>query len=184
MHIKIPQERIGVLIGVDGEVKRAIERKLQVELHVDGDTGDVEIVLASLEDPSNIFRARDVVTAIGRGFSPQRAFRLMEDEDTVLRIIDLREIFGRSQSNIVRVKGRVIGRNGKTRRLIEEVTGAYVSVYGHTIGILGRPEQVQLAEEAVQMLIKGAMHSTVYRHLFKRKRELKREEQFKLWEPR
>ena len=183
MHLKIPRERVGVLIGVDGEVKRAIERKLHVKLHIDGDSGDVEIVLKSTDDPSLIFKARDVVLAIGRGFSPQRAFRLMEEEDAVLRVIDLRDIFGRSQSNIVRVKGRVIGRDGKTRRLIEEVTGAYVSVYGHTISIIGDIEQAQLAEEAVRMLIKGAMHSTVYRHLFRRKRQLKREERLKLWEP-
>ena len=183
LHLKIPKERVGVLVGTHGQVKRAIERQLRVKLNIDSESGDVEIILRDMKDPSLIFRAQDVVLAIGRGFSPQRAFKLMEDEDTMLRIIDLREIFGRSQSNIVRVKGRIIGRQGKTRRLIEEVTGAYLSVYGHTIAIIGRPEQAQLAEEAVRMLIKGAMHSTVYRYLFRRRRQLKREEQFKLWEP-
>lgn len=183
MNVKIPIERIGVLIGVNGNVKKKIEETLNVKLKIDSESGDVQIILnPNTEDPSSIFRARDVVLAIGRGFSPERAFRLLENEEVMLRIIDLKDIFGRSPSNFKRVKGRVIGKEGKTRRLIEELTGAQVSVYGKTISIIGTPEEVEVAEEAIKMLIKGAMHKTVYRYLFRRKRELKRRMAFELWE--
>ena len=183
LHVRIPMERVGVLIGPNGSVKREIEETLGVRLAIDSRTGDVEIELAEDNpDPSNLLRARDVVLAIGRGFSPERAFRLLRDEDAMLRIIDLREIFGRSKSDITRVKGRIIGREGKTRRIIEELTGAYVSVYGHTVAIIGGMEQVQVAEEAIQMLIEGRMHSTVYRYLHRKKREMKRRRALELWE--
>ena len=183
LHVRIPMERVGVLMGPNGFVKKEIEQALGVRLAIDSRTGDVEITLEEGNpDPSNLLRARDVVLAIGRGFSPERAFRLLREEDAMLRIIDLREIFGRSKSDIVRVKGRIIGREGKTRRIIEELTGAYVSVYGHTVAIIGGMEQVQVAEEAIQMLIEGRMHSTVYRFLHRKKREMKRRRALELWE--
>ncbi|MBS7621647.1 hypothetical protein KEJ32_06015, partial [Candidatus Bathyarchaeota archaeon] len=68
-----------------------------------------------------------VVTAIGRGFSPEHAFKLIQDEEAVLDIIDLRIIFGKSESDIRRVKGRIIGMDGKTRRLIEELTDTNIA---------------------------------------------------------
>ena len=183
LHVRIPMERVGVLIGPNGFVKKEIEQALGVRLAIDSRTGDVEITLEEGNpDPSNLLRARDVVLAIGRGFSPERAFRLLREEDAILRIIDLREIFGRSKSDIIRVKGRIIGREGKTRRIIEELTGAYVSVYGHTVAIIGGIEQAQIAEEAIQMLIDGRMHSTVYRFLHRKKREMKRRRALELWE--
>src|SRR3970040_2371777 len=88
--VKIPKERVGVLIGPDGRVKENIEEKLKVKLEIDGEEGDVTIILDEKSpDPSLFFRAKDVVTAIGRGFSPEHAFRLIRDEDAVFDVIDL-----------------------------------------------------------------------------------------------
>lgn len=183
VFVKVPQERIGVLIGPEGGVKTTIEKKLFVELRIDSQTGDVEIVLMpAAQDPTVLFRARDVVTAIGRGFSPEHAFRLLEDDETVLKVIDLREIFGRSQADLKRVKGRIIGKKGKTRSIIEELTEATVCVYGHTVSIIGNMDQADVAKEAIDMLLRGSLHGTVYRFLHKKRRELKKKK-MELWEP-
>jgi len=104
------------------------------------------------------------------------------DEDIVLDVIDLRETFGKNEREIARLKGRVIGREGKIRRLIEEMTDAKVSVYGHTISMLGEYETVTAAREAIEMLLKGKQHSTVYKLLRKIKRESKKRETLELWE--
>lgn len=179
--IRIPKERIGVLIGPDGKTKKSIEEKLSVELLIDSEAGGVTITLAkNAEDPSMLFKAKDVVTAIGRGFSPEHAFRLIRDEEAMLDVIDLRLIFGRSESDIKRIKGRIIGEGGKTRRIIEELTDTHLCVYGHTVAIIGNIEQSQAAREAVQMLIQGRQHSAVYRYLHKKRRELKKQ-MFELW---
>jgi len=180
--LKIPRERIGVLIGPNGATKKYIERTLLVKLEIESETGGVKIILAeNVEDPSLLFKAKDVVNAIGRGFSPELAFRLIRDEEAFLDIIDLRAIFGKSESDIKRVKGRIIGMEGKTRRIIEELTETNVCVYGHTVGLIGDIEQVQAAREAIQMLIRGSLHSTVYRFLHRKRRELKKK-MLELWE--
>jgi ribosomal RNA assembly protein len=182
VFVRIPKERVGVLIGPGGETKRAIEKMLSVKLQVESDTGGVTVTLSeNNEDPSMLFRAKDVVTAIGRGFSPEHAFKLIEDEEAILDIIDLRAVFGRSESDIRRIKGRIIGMDGKTRRIIEELTDTHVSVYGHTVGIIGKIENVQIAREAIQMLIEGSQHSTVYGFLHRKRRELKKS-MMELWE--
>jgi ribosomal RNA assembly protein len=180
--IRVPRERVGVIIGPDGVTKKNIEKKLSVDLQIDGDSGDITITMSEkATDPSMLFKAKDVVTALGRGFSPEHAFRLVRDEDALLDVIDLRTAFGKSEADIKRVKGRIIGMNGKTRRLIEELTDTHVAVFGHTVSIIGTIEQVQVAREAVEMLVKGSMHSTVYRVLHRKRSELKKKA-FELWE--
>lgn len=180
--VKIPRERIGALIGSDGRVKEKIEDEFSVDLSISSTTGDVSILLKpTAQDPSVLFRAKEVIIAIGRGFSPDHAFRLLNEEDAVLEVIDLREIVGKSQSDQKRLKGRVIGKEGKTRRIIEELTEANVSVYGHTISVIGDMDQAEVARNAIWKLIKGGQHRTVYRFLHKKRQELKKKK-MQLWE--
>ena len=71
------------------------------------------------------------------------------------------------------VRGRIIGTHGKTRIVIEETTGANVRIEGDTVGILGDIHEVALAKEAVEMIIKGAPHSVVYKMLERRRKDLR-----------
>ena len=181
MFVKIPKERIGILIGPEGKVKKYIEEKLEVKLEIDTE-GSVNLVLSEkAKDPSLLLKAKDVVTAIGRGFPPETAFRLIRNEDDIFDMIDLRLIFGRSESDIKRINGRIIGADGKTRKLIEELTEADVVVYGHTVGIIGSFEEADAARNAVQMIVEGCEHHTVYNYLQKKRTELKKQK-LQLWE--
>ena len=177
IRVKIPLERVGVLIGSEGHIKETIEKKFNLNLSIDSQDGNVSIV-GSTSDPSLLFRARDIVLAIGRGFSPEKAFLLFL-EDLNLYIIDLRELF-ESSSDIQRVKSRVIGRNGKTRHIIEEETKTNISIYGYTISIIGDLEHLSIAREAIDMLIRGVLHRNVYRFLDMKRRDLKQTE-MELW---
>ncbi|MEJ2259370.1 MAG: KH domain-containing protein, partial [Nitrosopumilaceae archaeon] len=67
--IRIPNDRIAVLIGKSGSVKSKIEEVCHVTLDIDGSTGEVWI--KSNDDVEKIqpFKAMEIVTAISRGFS-------------------------------------------------------------------------------------------------------------------
>lgn len=172
--VKVPRERVGIIIGSEGRVKNIIEKETKTRLEIDSEEGDITIVPTDeMEDPLSIWKARDIVRAIGRGFSPERAFRLLND-DELLEIVDLTLFTKKSKNALARIKGRIIGEGGKTRRIIEEVSGAILSIYGHTVAIIGDAEQGRMAKEAIMMLIEGAPHSTVYNVLQKRRRALKR----------
>lgn len=177
--VRIPVERVGAVIGKEGTTKRSLEGDLGVSLGVDSREGLVTVKAGSPEkgDP---FTAVRVIEAIGRGFSPQRAKRLLE-EGTAFEIIDLRDFAGRSTSSLERIRGRVIGLKGKSRRVIEELTQCHLSVYGRTVSIIGEAPQVQLASEAVRMLATGSQHRTVYNTLQKARTRRKMERLF-FWE--
>ncbi len=182
MACKIPLKRIGVVIGKDGQVKDIIEKNTQTRIEIDSKNGSVTIYSTkNTADPLSVWKARDIVLAIGRGFSPERAFRLF-DEDEMLEIIDLNSFIERSRKSLKRIKGRLIGERGKSRRLIEEMTSTYVSVFGHTVGLIGTINQLQVAREAIKMLITGAPHSTVYKFLNRKRIELKKAE-LEIWKP-
>jgi ribosomal RNA assembly protein len=178
----IPRDRIGVLVGPKGSVKSVIEQKLFVDLKIDSDSGDVDIgVKPDSPDPSAALRAKDMVLAIGRGFSPLRAFSLF-NEDMTFDIVDLHDYFGKNEAEIKRVDGRIIGREGKSRRNLEQLTGTLISVSGHTVSIIGTFESVSTAKDALEKLIEGRQHNTVYKFLRKKRSQTKKEKAVELWE--
>jgi ribosomal RNA assembly protein len=179
--VKIPRNRVGVLIGPNASTKELIENSLDVRLEVNSGSGDVGIKLkAGAADPAVLFRAKEVVLAIGRGFSPEKARRLMDEQNSMLVIIDLRNFVGKSESDIKRISGRIIGREGKTRKIIEELTETHVSVCGHTVSIIGFIEEVEIARQAIEMFIRGRLHTSVYRFLHAKRREIKKRK-LELW---
>jgi ribosomal RNA assembly protein len=178
--IRLSLERIGVLVGKNGAVKSEIERRCDVLLSIDSKTGEVKIDSKGDITQSQPFKAIDIVTAIGRGFSPQRAFKLL-NEEMVLHVIDLRDYVGKSQNSLERIKGRIIGLGGKSRRFIEELTDAYISVFGHTVSIIGRMDEARLALDAIDMLASGSTHKTVY-NMLQRARTKAKMDRLKLWE--
>jgi ribosomal RNA assembly protein len=177
--VRVPVERVGAVIGKEGATKRALESELGVQLSVDSREG-VVTVKSETTDGADPFTALRVIEAIGRGFSPQRAKRLL-DEGTAFEVIDLRTFAGRSASSLERIRGRVIGVRGKSRRVIEELTRCHLSVYGRTVAIIGEASEVQLASQAVKMLATGSQHRTVYNDLQKARSKRKLERMF-LWE--
>ncbi|ADT83477.1 KH domain-containing protein [Thermococcus barophilus] len=174
--VRIPKERIGVLIGKKGSTKKKIEEITKTKIEVDSETGEVFISSTEkTDDPLAVWKARDVVMAIGRGFSPERAFRLF-NEGEVLEIINLSDIIiGNEKNALPRIRGRIIGRKGRTREIIEEMSGADISVYGKTVAIIGNPIQVEIAKTAIEKLAKGSPHGTVYKYLERRKKDLELE---------
>lgn len=160
--MRIPKERVGALIGTDGETKNLIERRAGVKLQIDTE-GEVNIE-ENPQDPLAALKTMDLVKAIGRGFSPQRAMRLLDD-DEYLEVIELGDFIGKKSDHLSRVRSRLIGTNGKTRRIIEDLTGAHMSIYGSTVSLVGNSVQLPIAKTAVEMILRGSEHATVYRYL-------------------
>jgi len=178
--VRVPSDRIGAILGKGGETKKWLEDTFKIRLIVDSRTGEVTIESLTETLETETLKAVEVINAIARGFSQERAARLKMD-DTVLSIMDLRSYQGKSPNSLTRVKGRIIGERGRARRLIEELTHAEVSVYGHTIAIIGRLDEVKLAEDALDILASGGPHKVAY-HLLEKRRTQAKIDRLKLWE--
>jgi ribosomal RNA assembly protein len=162
--LKIPKERIAVLIGTKGEVKRKLERATKTNLTIDSEEGEITL---TGNDALSLYTTREIVRAIARGFSPETAF-MLHKQDYGLEVIQLD---ARNKNDAQRLRGRIIGEGGKSRRVIEDLTGCYMSVYGKTVTLIGEFEGLRLARKAVEMLIQGAAHATVYKMLEKKRRQ-------------
>lgn len=172
-YVRIPAERVGAVIGPEGATRKFLEERLGIRVHVDSTENEVQIDDSNPRDPVGPLKAEDIVRAIARGFSPEHAFKLLA-EDFYLEIIDLHDYVGKDREGIRRVSARVIGSEGKTRRIIEELSGALMSVYGHTVSLIGDTDSLAIAKSAVDMILEGSEHAQVYRFLEGKRRAFKR----------
>ncbi|MCE4603806.1 MAG: KH domain-containing protein [Aeropyrum sp.] len=183
IYVKVKPERLGALIGQEGSVKTEIMRKTGTVLTVDSENSMIIIEPeADVVPPINLMKAAEIVKAISLGFPPEKALRLLDD-DQILVVVDLKQVVGDSPNHLRRIKGRIIGEGGRARRTLEEMTGTYIHVGEHEVAIIGDYERAMAAKQAVEMLAEGRMHSTVYRHLERLLREIKRRERLKMWSP-
>ncbi len=168
--IKIPNSRIGALIGTEGSVKSRIENEGNVKLEIDSETGTVTVYQKN--DAMKALMALNAVQAIARGFNPEKAM-LLFNENTQLIIISIKEYVNKDAKRVNEVRGRIIGKGGHTREIIEELTGTYVSISGNTVSVIGDYISIQYARDAITMLLQGRKHKTVYSFLEKNAGELK-----------
>ncbi|MBW2973204.1 KH domain-containing protein [Candidatus Woesearchaeota archaeon] len=166
--LKIPKERVAVLIGKKGQEKKQLENTLNVQINVDSKEGDVII---TGKEALKVYTAREIVRAIARGFNPDVA-QLLLKVDYGFDIINIHD-YAKTKKDVERLKGRVIGQEGKSRAKIEELTGTNICVYGKTIGIIGPFDALVIARRAIESLLSGSLHTPVYRWIEKRRGELR-----------
>ncbi len=175
-YLKIPKDRVGVTIGKNGKIKHQLEIITKTELKIDSDTGNIAISSTEeTDDPLAIWKARYMIKAIGRGFNPDIALTL-DDDDLILEIINLQDYVGKSKKALVRQKGRIIGKNGRTRQIIHDMLDVEISIYGKTVTLIGKIENIQMAREAIEMILDGSRQKTVYAYLEKMHDKLKKQE--------
>jgi ribosomal RNA assembly protein len=165
-EVKIPEQRKGVLIGANGSVKREVEKKTRTVITIDD---GIEIEGEVLD----VLKAKEIIKAIGQGFAPEKAFKLL-GEDYRLVVISLdRE----NEKMTERIFSRIIGSKGKCKRNIETLTKTDIIVYGKTVSIIGKWEDVDKANDAIEMIIDGKMHAYVYKCIEERESERTVEEE-------
>jgi ribosomal RNA assembly protein len=157
--VRIPEDRIPALIGKKGRTKKSIEKWTGARIEA-GDPVRIEC-----EDPLMVLKAKDIVSAIGRGFPLHQTKRLLE-EDCEFHLISLD---GKTPRTRQRMMGRVIGNDGRVRKRIEEETGSLLCVRGKTIALIGKPGELAPAEDALSVILSGKTHAWAYTVMRRRK---------------
>lgn len=162
-QLKIPKERIPILVGTKGIIKRRIQDLTNTVLRINSENGDVFIEGESI----NVFNCTNLVKAIGRGFNPDIAVKVL-NENNCLEIIPIEE-FSRNKKDLVRIRSRLIGSEGKARKSIESLTNTDIVIYGKTVSIIGKIENVMIARQGIMNLLQGSKHANVYSYIEKQK---------------
>lgn len=165
LEIEVPEDRIGVILGKEGENKKRMEEKCGCKIFL-----SKNIITLECPDSLSLMKIKNVITAIARGFSPEIAMKLTENEDLVFESIDLSQII--PEKAMQRILGRIIGKEGTMRKQIEDMLNVHLSIYDKFVSIIGEFENVTIAREAINMLINGAQHSRVIKFMEKKRRDL------------
>jgi len=160
-----------VFINEIKKMKRArdeIEEALGVRINlVDG---EVEIE-SKEEDGMAEYFAKKILEAIDFGFKPQAAMQL-KSEDYMFEKISIKD-YARA-SRLQTIKGRIIGKEGRAKGVIEELTDCTMHIKDYNVGIIGKTCDVDVALNAVRNMILGLPHAKIYAYLEK-SRKLRKE---------
>lgn len=130
-------------------------------------------IIIESEDFFNLSLATNVIEAFLVGFDPKDSIKILQ-EDYRLYKIDIKDFSGKKINHIKRLKGRVIGKEGKALRYIQKISGSKIIVKDRYIYILGKVEEVEIAKGTIERLLRGSPHSSAFKYMETRKRELKK----------
>ncbi|MEK6825722.1 MAG: KH domain-containing protein [Nanoarchaeota archaeon] len=133
-----------------------LERKLFVKISLVGKKVTIE------GEAFQEYEARLVLEAMQFGFSAKKAL-LLKSEDFIFRRLPIKNFTRRKDLSVVR--GRVIGKEGKTRSALENITGCEIIVKDDAVGLIGSAEGIEEATTALTNLIRGSKQSNIYRFL-------------------
>ncbi len=156
-EIKIPKRRIKGLV----KFKEKIEKLGGVSL----DIRDGDVLIEG--DAVNVYAVERVLKAFSRGFSIDDSLNLLDD-DYILYVLPI----AKKKNDLIRLRSRLIGTEGKIKKRIERMTGVKISIYGKTVSIIGKGDEVEYARVAIENILKGRKFGTVFSTLEKMSREI------------
>ena len=174
---RVPKDRIAVIIGAKGATRRELEEAAGCKsLQIDSNTGEIDVIWpeAGDYDPVKALKLPDVIKAVGRGMAPGRAIQLLRD-DWFFEMVDLRDHVGKRSNQQRRIRARIIGSEGKIRRMIEQHTGTEISIYKSTVVLVGEGYGLSSARQAIEMLASGSEHGTVLKFLERERKRMRLE---------
>lgn len=142
------------------EVKKnlkELKEKLKIKIEISKNNATIEGNTIDEFDASRVFKA------IAFGFSIKKAL-VLKNEDYLFRIIKIKD---HTRRNLTDIKSRLIGKKGKTKRVLSDTSGCEIIVSEAEVGIIGFTEDVQNVETAIINLIGGSKQTNMYRFLEK-----------------
>lgn len=122
----------------------------------------------------NEFLTEEIVRAIDFGFDPEDAL-LLTNQDFILKFIDIKS--NTSRNNLKDVRARIIGRNGKAKKTIENLSEGILAIKDNTIGLIVDSEHLDTTTQAIISLLHGTKHGTIFSYLERQNRTIRQIDQ-------
>ena len=142
--------------------KNELEKNLDVKISISGRN-----VSISGKEIDEYFASR-VIEALDYPFLPEDAL-LLKDENYMMEVIGIKDHTRRKDFSVIR--GRIIGTQGKTLKVLGDLTGCEIVVEDNNVAIIGKAEHILDAVQAVISLIQGSKQGNVYARLEHRNKE-------------
>lgn len=138
--------------------KKKLEKALNIKITNRGKEVSIE------GQPEDEYIATKVIDALNFGF-PFSTAMLIKQEDFIFEILNIKE--HTKKRDFERIRARIIGKKGKTLKTLCKLTKCDFELKDNCVGIIGDPEYIKNAQEAIISIIRGAKQSNVYSFLEK-----------------
>lgn len=151
------------VLGKDEKNIYGLREKLGVKIDVkrQKDSDDADILITGKNGMQEYFIS-EILEALASGFDLKIAI-LLENEEFVFKKINLRTYAKGSRLPVVR--GRIVGSQGRSKKVIQSLTDCFISLSDNYVAIIGKPESIELASKAIESLIRGTKHANVFKFL-------------------
>jgi ribosomal RNA assembly protein len=143
--------------------RKKIESKLNIKIKINGSNLEIS------GDEFGIYIAERVIEALEKNF-PVHIALLLSEENYMLENLQIKSITNRK--NLVTIRARIIGKEGKTLKLMSELSDCYITLNDNVVSIIGPVEKIKEAENAVKGLILGSKQTSVFRYLEKSRKKI------------
>ena len=133
------------------------KRKLEGTLDVKITNRGKEVTINGT--PENEYSAEKVIDALNFGFPFSDAMEIKK-HDFIFEVINIKDHTKRKDMG--RIKARIIGTQGKTLQTLCNLTNCHFEIKDNFVGIIGSPEHIKNAQDAIIFIIKGAKQGNVY----------------------
>jgi len=114
--------------------------------------------------PENEELAIQMIDALDFGF-PFTAVLSIKEEEKIFAKLNIKDYT--SKKNLSEVRARIIGKAGKAIKSLSDLSGCNMELKDNEVGIIGDPENIEGATEAIAQIAQGAKHGHVYNLLEK-----------------
>jgi ribosomal RNA assembly protein len=150
------------------KLRKKIEQELNIKIKVEKKT----IIIESKKEDSYLeYISSKIIEAASLGFEIDVAFQLKDVNFSFIKI-DIKDIVRESRVN--EAISRVIGKQGKTKKLISELGGCDIIVHEHIVGVIASSNTIETAEQALTSLIRGSKPSKIYGFLERNRIRMKK----------
>ncbi|EGF77790.1 hypothetical protein BATDEDRAFT_91474 [Batrachochytrium dendrobatidis JAM81] len=164
--IPIPPHRMTPLRKDWLKIYTPLVEHMKLQVRMNPKAKAVEIRSCSeTEDIGAVQKGADFVKAYGLGFEVDDALALLRLEDLYVDTFEIKDVKTLHGENLSRAIGRIVGKDGKTRFTIENVSRTRIVVADCKIHILGSFQNIKIARDAIVSLILGSSPGKVYSQL-------------------
>lgn len=138
---------------------------VEIKMNLQKPSVDIRISKSRKNGQLILRRCEIFIKAIVVGIAPEKCKDLLEVEADIINFM-ISDIKRLSPNSATRAVARIIGKEGKTKDLIESTSGAKLFIKDeHMVYIVGTDKAIKIAKDAVCRLVMGAQPGAIHNNL-------------------